>query len=207
MQRRHTLDWAWNVHTTVWNCDIDHAQIPEELDKRDFDDKDEFLQHLSKAHGEKLSRPQILARGRRGKTSRIRETFTCPFCDCQPDEIVPHVSERPYDLLSVHIARHLKALAFISLSHLDSIEDYPESSGSEEEGSQQDEVAPSVRDDSFDDVPPTVANGSMKRVGDEIFDDLEELEEAIMWDHLPVKDFPGPDATLERFAAAMSSEG
>jgi hypothetical protein len=203
MQRMHTLDWAWNVHTTVWRCDLNHAQVSEKVDRSEFDDKDGLVQHLSSSHGEDLSRLEIITRARRGRTIRTRESFTCPFCDCQPDEIARHLSERPYNLLFEHIASHLKALAFFSLSYLDSIENCSESSGSRKPSAHDDAATRSDRSDSFfDDIPLTVVRGNEKIVQGQSFVEPEELDEPVVWPTEVVQGDSGPDETLERFAAA-----
>ncbi|KAH6975803.1 hypothetical protein EDB80DRAFT_740174 [Ilyonectria destructans] len=210
MQRMHTLDWAQNVHTTAWHCDMDHAHVPEDLNQTDFNEKDDFMQHLSKAHGAALTRSQLLARTRRNRTAKIRESFTCPLCDCRPDDVAAHVREKPYDLLSKHIARHLKALAFLSLSYLDFDGDYSESSGSGNQVVHKDAVGSakaSICDESFDDIPPTVVSGKERRVDDQIFIGPLELKDPVAWPRRLFRDFPERDVTLERFAAAMKKIG
>ncbi|RMJ16654.1 hypothetical protein CDV36_003671 [Fusarium kuroshium] len=210
MQRMHTLDWARNVYTTTWHCDMDHDHVPKDRDMRDFNDKGDFIEHLSKAHGETLTRPQLLARTRRSRTARIRDPFTCPLCDCQPEDIAPHIPEKPYDLLSKHIARHLKALAFLSLSYLDFDQDFSESSGSGNQLSQKDGVDSanaSIRDESFDDILPTVVSENERLVDGQTFIEPRELNDPVTWPRRLLRDFPERDDTLESFAAAIKKAG
>ncbi len=47
-----------------------------------------------------------------------RDPFVCPVCDCVPQGIEKHITERPYKQLWEHVAKHLKRLAFFSLSYL-----------------------------------------------------------------------------------------
>jgi hypothetical protein len=209
MQRQHTLDWAWKIHLAVWQCDLAPAD-PQHI--AEFHDKESFLAHLSAAHSGNLSRAQILARGRRAKTIQIRDPFTCPLCDCQPEEVVPHLAEKPYELLSKHIARHLKALAFISLSYLDSIEygSEPSNKGTPSTGSRLEAAEKaSVRDDCFDEIPPTEndtdPNSIAVMVGDLRFSVPELLIEPVAWPVLASRHLElSHDPVLETFAAAMS---
>ena len=123
MQTRHTIDWAQKVHTARWYCDVNHDEHPE------FDDQASFMKHLATHHVKELSRSQQLGRARRNRRIATRDPFVCPFCDCVPDEVQTQVQEKPYSLLTTHIGKHLKSLAFHSLSHLEN------DNGSRESGS------------------------------------------------------------------------
>ena len=209
MQRMHSFNWPWEVHNCVWQCDADHTAIPVKLNQQEFDTKEAFTQHLFKAHATSLSRPQILVRSRRGKSLRIREAFTCPFCDCTPDEVAPYSVEKPYDLLARHIAKHLKAIAFLSLSHLDSVQYDHEASDSSKQGSEMSYNASeaSVRDDDFHDIPQTeeTVEGAVV-VCDVSFTRPDLLEEAVVWPSLGEPGSFAPDPILERLQTAMLAQ-
>lgn len=205
MHTAHGLEWAWQVHTVLWQCDLDHAQTAGEDDNNEFYDKDDFLQHLSTTHDGSLSRPQILVQARRNKTFRRREPFTCPFCDCVPDEKDFIVSQKPYTLLAKHIARHLKAVAFFSLNYLDLGYDGESSvSRSVDEVDAESLGKVSDRDDTFDDVPTTIRAETEVRVEGLIFSFPGDLkEDDIVWPPPGlITELTGPDTTLENFAAA-----
>ncbi|KAE8447646.1 hypothetical protein EG329_010617 [Mollisiaceae sp. DMI_Dod_QoI] len=198
MQRMHTLNWAQIIHTTTWYCDSNH---PCEY----FDRKDSFMQHLSAKHT--LTRAQLLARTRRNKAVTTRESFACPLCDCLPDEVASRITEKPYEMLSSHIAQHLKALAFLSLSYLDYEEEISNESV-ERDGAEFSEASRhEPNDDSFDDVPSTeVLKSGEKRVDGHTFLEPPELDEPVTWHSLPCKTYPERDKTLESFTMAMANK-
>jgi hypothetical protein len=66
MQRAHTRDWAGIIHNKVWFCETDH-------DRKFFDEREVFLEHLTTCHADVLTKPQILARVRRNRTIDIRD--------------------------------------------------------------------------------------------------------------------------------------
>jgi hypothetical protein len=92
-------------------------------DREFFDEREVFLEHLITYHAGVLTKPQILARARRNRMIDIRDPFTYPVYDCCPPEVAFQLTEnlKP-EALSNHIARHLKAIAFISLSYLERYE-------------------------------------------------------------------------------------
>lgn len=113
MQTRHTLRWSEKIHTERWHCDFDHTDPPE------YEDKNEFLSHLTTEHGNRLTTSQLQGRARRNKMICTRDPFVCPLCDCIPDSLKGHIAERPYKLLFNHVSHHLISLSFLSLSYLD----------------------------------------------------------------------------------------
>jgi hypothetical protein len=167
------------------------------------------MQHLSVAHGEALTRSQLLAPTRRNRTVTVREPFTCPLCHCCPNDVASRITEKQYERLSTHIARHLKALAFLSLSYLDYDEDISGSSETGNQSAQKDgaECSETSRcepnDESFNDVPPTV--DLENAVDDQISVEPPELNNPITWHNVLLKAYPGRDEALEKFAAAMKT--
>jgi hypothetical protein len=115
MQTRHNMTWAQKVHTERWYCDIDH-ESPEQFE---FLEKSQLLDHLETKHGGQLTKSKLQGRARRNRRIATREPFVCPLCDCVPEDIRPQVHEKPYKQLSQHIGRHLKSLAFLSLSYME----------------------------------------------------------------------------------------
>jgi hypothetical protein len=115
MQTRHNMTWAQKVHTERWYCDIDH-ESPEQFE---FLEKSQLLDHLETKHGGQLTKSKLQGRARRNRRIATREPFVCPLCDCIPEDIKPQVHEKPYKQLSQHIGRHLKSLAFLSLSYME----------------------------------------------------------------------------------------
>lgn len=207
MQRIHTIEWERHVHTTKWHCTMEHTHIPENIEE--FDNKNELIQHLSNAHGDTLTRSQILARTRRSKITSTRDPFTCPLCDRQPDDILSHTEEKRYALLWKHIARHLKALAFYSLYYLElewdcSVSVEPKSPSFQNDKSES--VARSARDESFETIPQTIVQGKERVVDDEIFDDLQELNTPFVWPDMDFKHFPKDDKVLEQLATNMANQ-
>ncbi|UKZ96464.1 uncharacterized protein TrAFT101_011253 [Trichoderma asperellum] len=207
MQRKHTLDWAHNIHTMTWYCEMDHSD--DDADSKKFDDKGDFMQHLSATHGGTITRPQILAKARRNKTVTIRDPFTCPLCDCCPEEVIPRLTEKPYELLSTHIARHLKSLAFFSLSYIDYKEDSSSSSmvRSRTDGTSGIDNSNATRLNShygsFDDIPPTIVGDIAVLVDGLQFDITPELENPVVW---PDELRPPLPLTLSDAADGSSAE-
>jgi hypothetical protein len=115
MQTRHSMTWAQKVHTERWYCDIDHEN-PEQFE---FLEKSQLLDHLETKHGGQLTKSKLQGRARRNRRIATREPFACPLCDSVPEDIKPQVHEKPYRQLSQHIGRHLKSLAFLSLSYME----------------------------------------------------------------------------------------
>jgi hypothetical protein len=115
MQTRHNMTWAQKVHTERWYCDIDHEN-PEQFE---FLEKSQLLDHLETKHGGQLTKSKLQGRARRNRRIATREPFVCPLCDCVPEDIKPQLHEKPYKQLSQHIGRHLKSLAFLSLSYME----------------------------------------------------------------------------------------
>ena len=115
MQTRHNMTWAQKVHTERWYCDIGH-ESPEQFE---FLEKSQLLDHLETKHGGQLTKSKLQGRARRNRRIATREPFVCPLCDSVPEDIKPQVHEKPYRQLSQHIGRHLKSLAFLSLSYME----------------------------------------------------------------------------------------
>ena len=109
------MTWAQKVHTERWYCDIGH-ESPEQFE---FLEKSQLLDHLETKHGGQLTKSKLQGRARRNRRIATREPFVCPLCDCVPEDIKPQVHEKPYKQLSQHIGRHLKSLAFLSLSYME----------------------------------------------------------------------------------------
>jgi hypothetical protein len=108
---------AWNVHLLMWRCPICN---PIEL----FRWKNEFKYHMNSFHADRYTQSQVSTLTRRSNVSAIRDPFTCPLCNCIPEEIehiIPRNRKTGLDLLPKHIAGHLKSLAFMSLPYRDDI--------------------------------------------------------------------------------------
>ena len=199
------MEWARRVHSTTWYCTMYHAH--EDVGTKNFDSKGNFIHHLSRTHADALTRPQILAQARRNKTTGVRDPFTCPLCDCCPNDVSPRIAEKPYELLSKHVARHLKALSFFSLSYIDYQEDC---SNSSDAASQSDENAKKEISNAASHQSSWTASLSgfetpplaVPSVAVEEAIEPPESDEPFIW---PTKIFPissEPDRTLERLAAA-----
>ncbi|KAL4925788.1 uncharacterized protein BDV17DRAFT_294066 [Aspergillus undulatus] len=94
-------------------CDVSHS-VPVE-----FEDVPKLVLHLQSEHGDQLTKSKIQGRARRNRRIATRDPFVCPLCDAIPNEIRTIVEQKPYQLLSEHIAEHLKSLAFLSLSYVE----------------------------------------------------------------------------------------
>lgn len=115
MKTRHSIHWSKQIHSERWFCDVNHNEgLPE------FDTKAEFLSHLNTCHGDKLSQSRIMGRLRRNRRIATRDgSFACPLCNSVVPDIENRGTEEPYERLWKHIARHLKSLAFFSLSYIE----------------------------------------------------------------------------------------
>lgn len=221
MQQFHTLDWTQRIYTTVWYCDMDHSDLPKQRIEDDFtyQEKEELVEHLSSAHENALTRVQILARTRRSKTQKQRGPFICPLCDFCPAEVSEKMSEKPYDLLSSHIGRHLKALAFHSLNYIETSGSIAESSDCEGDhvnhegnylhGSTRVLDTRSTTEALVDehDFPETVIDDPNRQAGSspEVFEEVPELENPITWSNTLMKTFPENDNILNQFASLQPS--
>ncbi|PON20791.1 hypothetical protein TGAM01_v210299 [Trichoderma gamsii] len=125
MQVRHSKNWSKKIHTERWYCDVNHSEPGK--DQPEFDTKSKFLNHLITDHGDKLTNSQIMGRIRRNRRVATRDDpFACPLCNSVPSDVEKRRTEEPYELLWKHIARHLKSLAFLSLSYVEKAEEAPE---------------------------------------------------------------------------------
>ncbi|KAL7948570.1 hypothetical protein V8C42DRAFT_254682 [Trichoderma barbatum] len=122
MRMRHSMNWAEQIHTERWHCDVGHNEPG--IAPPEFDEQAEFLNHLNTCPGDKLTQSQIMGRLRRNRRIATRDPFVCPLCDCIPPDVEKRKGERPYMLLWEHIAQHLKSVAVLSLSYIgDDLED------------------------------------------------------------------------------------
>jgi hypothetical protein len=131
-----------------------------------------------------------------------REFLVCPLCDCIPDGVASH------ERLAIHIAQHLKSLAFLSLSYLECDPEEQQVSNASIEpdctnSSRASRYEPHT-DDSLDDIPSTEMLGAGEiRVDAHTFLGTPELDRSTTWDGRQRKVFNGPDETLEKFMIAQ----
>ncbi|KAE8383465.1 hypothetical protein BDV26DRAFT_251788 [Aspergillus bertholletiae] len=199
---------AWNVHNLVWKCPVcDGMEL--------FLWKQEFVEHMNSCHSNRFTKSQLTALIRRSTTSIIREAFTCPLCNCIPEEIqqiTPQNREKVQDLLPRHIAGHLKSAAFLSLPHRDDISDHlseashdpsrgdPDIRAEEETYSHDSDLADVPL--TFDEDTPMTDNEdpSIMAIANE-----EQME--ILWDFLPAHPYDrDSDPILRRFATAQEEK-
>ena len=190
MQMRHSTNWSDKIHTEKWFCHTNH------LEPLEFDEKIAFANHLKTEHGDQLTQSQLQGRMRRNRRIATRDSFVCPLCDCVPKDIEMRVGEKPYKLLWLHIAEHLKSLAFLSLSYVENnLEDrasVPNSSkGRDQDSSRISGESLTKRNlESFDDIPSTKVHSGFVEVEEETFMESTEgsfLGEVENWDFFPVK--------------------
>ncbi|KAH7073192.1 hypothetical protein FB567DRAFT_454282, partial [Paraphoma chrysanthemicola] len=188
MNLRHSKDWAQHTHTERWFCDIHHAD-DHKSDDAEFDEKEKLVDHLKSKHH--LTASQVQGRSRRNRRIAKREPFTCPICHVVPVGIVDRLQEKPYQLLSAHIAGHLKALAFFSISYLDTTIDHGGSEATTsvelDDDDENDDPGKDMRIKQYqaaalDDIPVTkkFLDGRC-RVDDTVFLDVPLLKEPYDW--------------------------
>ncbi|PTB59237.1 hypothetical protein M431DRAFT_298062 [Trichoderma harzianum CBS 226.95] len=204
MHIKHGVDWARNIHAITWCCEMDHSE--ENVDKKIFDDKSDFIHHLSTAHGKNLTKPQILAKSRRSRKFQPRGAFTCPLCNCCPKEIASRLAEEPYSLLSEHISRHLKALAFASLFDLTYEHQKPSSSrGRQITGGQDRADGPTTThltsEEPFANIQPTIVEEPRRPSDDQMLPESPEPESPVISPRVHSK----PLEISERFAVVSSN--
>lgn len=218
MQSRHTITWAQKVHTEMWYCDVSHS-VPVE-----FDDVTKLLTHLQSEHGNQLTKSKLQGRARRNRRVATRDPFVCPLCDTVPDEVKAVVEEKPYKLLSDHIARHLKSLAFLSLSYVEDVFEDPHSLEISEDVysfSTSLETTRDKRDGEYShgpvprraipflgDIPETqIAPDGTRRVGEQVLSGAPSpLSDPEDWAFVPVRSFPTNLDILCRGLNGMSGE-
>lgn len=201
MEEKHSLDWARSIHSMTWYCEMDHP----DGDSKEFVNKGDFIQHLTATHGGSITRPQILAKARRNKRVIFREPFTCPLCDCCPEEVMQRMREEPYELLSNHIARHLKALAFFSLSQIK----YEESSGTDWTSGVFNSTTTHLNShyEMFDDSHPTTIDNIAVSVDGPRADIISASESPIILQDEFFEVNTGHYKTLKEFIAAVLVSG
>ncbi|RHZ72034.1 hypothetical protein CDV55_103853 [Aspergillus turcosus] len=179
MQSRHTITWAQKVHTEMWYCDVSHS-VPVE-----FDDVTKLLTHLQSEHGNQLTKSKL-----------------------QGHEVKAVVEEKPHKLLSDHIARHLKSLAFLSLSYVEDVFEDPHSSeisedvysfstslettGDKRDGEYSHGPVPRRAIPFLGDIPETqIAPDGTRRVGEQVLSGAPSpLPDPEDWAFVPVRSFP-----------------
>lgn len=113
MEKFHDDEWAQNIHTTTWYCDIGHTPAVQFRNEGDF--RSHFEDEHKNASG---SRVNALLRRKRGRCQR--EPVVCPLCEQTPGKITHNMGQGDkLSLLFRHIGDHLKSLAFFSLPSLD----------------------------------------------------------------------------------------
>ncbi|KAL7819527.1 hypothetical protein V8C44DRAFT_318370 [Trichoderma aethiopicum] len=197
MQTMHTPDWARRIHTLTWYCEIDTCN--ENAARSEFTRKEDFIQHFSTAHPKKFTKPQIMAKARRNRTTRERDMLVCPLCDCRPKG-VELSSEDPQRQLAEHIAKELRRVAFASYTFIEN-EDVGSISlntcVSGESGATNHRLS---------EVPSEGADlGTLNETKNSL-DDISnppELDEPVVWPTSLARVYPPRDVTLELFATAL----
>ncbi|KAK6542351.1 hypothetical protein TWF694_006310 [Orbilia ellipsospora] len=117
MSKHGPSETAWNVHLSGWGCPICECLGP-------FSREEDFMRHMEIKHAGEFTKQQRLTLAKRSFIYMPRDKFVCPFCENIPEDIkrnAPQNEDRLAELLSKHVACHLKSLAFISLPYRDDI--------------------------------------------------------------------------------------
>ncbi|KAF9891460.1 hypothetical protein FE257_003926 [Aspergillus nanangensis] len=180
MASRHTKSWTQRVHTEMWYCVMLH-DVPVE-----FDNMTKLLGHLQSDHAAQLTKSQIQGRARRNRAITPREPFVCPLCDAEPYDVKFAAAGSRSELFANHIGRHLKSLAFLSLSY---VPDYFQDSYTVEISDDPYNLSDTSRSDggkmydgrslieiahstipSFDDIPETIIDkDGTRRINEQVF--------------------------------------
>lgn len=169
----------------------------------EFEEKTIYFDHLKESHGDLMTLSQLQGRLRRNRRIGTRDSFVCPLCDCIPPNVEVCIKDKPYQLLWEHIAKHLKSLAFLSLSYLDDDQDRNSTLHASEEASNQGD--PSISRESvgvcniemFDDIPSTEVFLDHVTVTEQEFPDIPLLVEPEYWKFMPSQDAPVDKDDLE----------
>ncbi|KFY46562.1 hypothetical protein V494_00422 [Pseudogymnoascus sp. VKM F-4513 (FW-928)] len=79
MDEHHSTKWIEEIHKPLgWCCDVEHGD-------RYFDDEDEYDRHVQETHAEYEADKAELKEW--GELQRERPPYTCPICNCVPEEI------------------------------------------------------------------------------------------------------------------------
>ena len=135
MDEHHSTNWVEEIHKPLgWCCDVEHDDLY-------FDDEDEYDLHVQETHPEYEAEKAELKEW--GELQRERPPYTCPICNCVPDElavIFPWLREGNFaspaatkteaaaraqaeseeaarDKLLLHIGTHLKQLGLMSVAY------------------------------------------------------------------------------------------
>ncbi|KAL1967097.1 hypothetical protein VTN77DRAFT_3621 [Rasamsonia byssochlamydoides] len=104
-------------------------------------------------HAEKFTQSQLLTLTRRSTRSFPRSPFTCPLCNCVPEDIALITQElgdkAPY-FLSKHIAGHLKSLSFLSLPYRDDTDQVPSEASRDASFGRQEDRTDTEQNSAFD---------------------------------------------------------
>ena len=96
MDEHHSTNWVEEIHKPLgWCCDVEHDDLY-------FDDEDEYDLHVQETHPEYEAEKAELKEW--GELQRERPPYTCPICNCVPDElavIFPWLREGNLDRKSV----------------------------------------------------------------------------------------------------------
>ncbi|KAF4992963.1 hypothetical protein FDECE_13547 [Fusarium decemcellulare] len=141
MEDEHSSRWAEEIHQpSVWCCDTDH-------DEEYFDDQAAFDEHVKSQHPDYVAEDEIAELKEWCEIKRPRPPYTCPICNCIPEDvalIAPWLTQDPTSMttspgqpcqtgsdleaglrsrLARHVASHLKDIGFMSIIYLDDGED------------------------------------------------------------------------------------
>ena len=137
MEDEHSIHWAEKIHKPLsWCCDVDHNEMY-------FSDEAILIKHIETEHPDHRTESEILRLKEWCEIRQRRLPYTCPICNCVPREIalvapwlVQNTSmestklEPPTEIresldsdfrqiLSHHVASHLKPLGFMSLAYIE----------------------------------------------------------------------------------------
>jgi hypothetical protein len=135
MDEHHSTNWIEEVHKPLgWCCDVEHNDLY-------FEDEDEYDRHVQETHPEYVAEKAELKEW--GELQRERPPYTCPICNCVPEELAvifpwlregkltnPTIMETgaatraqaerekaARDRLLLHIGTHLKQLGLVSVAY------------------------------------------------------------------------------------------
>jgi hypothetical protein len=187
MDENHCSNWIQEIHKPLgWCCDVDHEDLY-------FDDENEYDQHVKKIHPEYASEKEELKEW--GELQRERPPYTCPICNCVPEELAvifpwlregnlasPAATEThaasqekaARDKLLIHIGIHLKQLGLMSVAY--SGDDLDSNSMGSKRGSILVDKNGKVH---LDDDPPNYLDPQFK--GDKMPTEPELLNEGMDW--------------------------
>ena len=131
MDECHSKSWIEEIHKPLyWSCGLDHNYLC-------FDDEEEFDHHVEKSHPHYEDKALLKDFGERW---RQRPPYTCPICNCVPEELTSNFpwlcegnianlaaieteaadgKEAARKMLLIHIGTHLVQLGLLSAAYFE----------------------------------------------------------------------------------------